>query len=838
VADSGEECDDGDTDDTNSCIAGCRAAVCGDGLLWTDREECDEGSANSDSLPDACRTDCREARCGDRVVDSDEACDDGNVASGDGCRADCAKVEACGDGILDSGEECDDGEANSDVEPGACRTTCLDAHCGDSVIDPGEACDDGNATSGDGCRSDCGKIEICGDGTVDAGEACDDGNVVNGDGCNPTCALQGRLSAVAGRFGGQGNLDEHGWATFRQPTGIAETSSYWFVVDDVELRRLTHTPWGPEIRTLYPDSGWLVREDQAAAPSGTFAGVAAAGTDVYSVRNPYDACQVVRIDPETGAVRGLATLPTCPFDISDLAADASYVYVSGSPRPSGAGRLFRVAPGTGGLEAFGGSPGSWCSSTMWSHGDVSGLATSPDEPNLLLASTSRHVIVAIQGCSVNVIAGSLDVAGFADGTGSSARFSDPHGLSRYYVADTGNHAIRTLGWSSGSPATVGTASATGGTCGFGLGHSHSTSPDQFCRPQDLTDEPVIADTGNHLVRERSGGYVIAGWPRLVDGTDGTAASFGIPIALAASETYVYVADLWTQTIRRVDPVTREVMTLAGAFRAEGDSDGPGEDARFRLGGSSGRPTSIALWGGWLWVPDSGNHTIRRVDLVSGETTTFAGLAGEPGATDGSGSTARFYAPAAVASMGGYLYVADWANCTLRRLDPDTAQVVTVAGAAGRCGEADGTGTDALLEHPGVLAAADPVIYFTYEGYVSVRSFDTVTREVRTVVPWASAGPGHCADRDVAEGFVSEIAYGMVFFRGSLYLAGFGCSAIREIDLDTGRISTLVGRAWLWGAVDGTAPDAFMNYPGGITVAPDGNSLIVGEWGEGLIRSVH
>jgi hypothetical protein len=86
--------------------------------------------------------------------------------------------------------------------------------------------------------------------------------------------------------------------------------------------------------------------------------------------------------------------------------------------------------------------------------------------------------------------------------------------------------------------------------------------------------------------------------------------------------------------------------------------------------------------------------------------------------------------------------------------------------------------------------------------------------------------------------VSEIAYGMVFFRGSLYLAGFGCSAIREIDLDTGRISTLVGRAWLWGAVDGTAPDAFMNYPGGITVAPDGNSLIVGEWGEGLIRSVH
>jgi cysteine-rich repeat protein len=52
-------------------------------------EECDDGDANSDTEPDACRTDCRRARCGDGTVDTDEACDDGNVRSGDGCSRRC-----------------------------------------------------------------------------------------------------------------------------------------------------------------------------------------------------------------------------------------------------------------------------------------------------------------------------------------------------------------------------------------------------------------------------------------------------------------------------------------------------------------------------------------------------------------------------------------------------------------------------------------------------------------------------------------------------------------------------------------------------------------------------
>src|SRR5262245_52082615 len=57
---------------------------CGDGVL-DEGEECDQGSANSDTTRDACRTNCRKASCGDHVQDSGEACDDGNAWGGDGC---------------------------------------------------------------------------------------------------------------------------------------------------------------------------------------------------------------------------------------------------------------------------------------------------------------------------------------------------------------------------------------------------------------------------------------------------------------------------------------------------------------------------------------------------------------------------------------------------------------------------------------------------------------------------------------------------------------------------------------------------------------------------------
>lgn len=70
---------------------------CGDGVL-DDGEQCDDGDANSDDTPDACRTSCLLPACGDTVTDSSETCDDGNAWGGDGCRPDCTTE----DGTLES----------------------------------------------------------------------------------------------------------------------------------------------------------------------------------------------------------------------------------------------------------------------------------------------------------------------------------------------------------------------------------------------------------------------------------------------------------------------------------------------------------------------------------------------------------------------------------------------------------------------------------------------------------------------------------------------------------------------------------------------------------------
>ena len=84
---TGEQCDDGNQNDTDSCVR-CRAAVCGDGVVRAGVESCDDGNT---VMTDAC-TVCMLARCGDGYVwAGKEECDDGNLSSGDGCSEDCRK---------------------------------------------------------------------------------------------------------------------------------------------------------------------------------------------------------------------------------------------------------------------------------------------------------------------------------------------------------------------------------------------------------------------------------------------------------------------------------------------------------------------------------------------------------------------------------------------------------------------------------------------------------------------------------------------------------------------------------------------------------------------------
>lgn len=165
--------------------------------------------------------------CGDGLLNtSDEACDDRNIVGGDGCSADCKTVEPgfrcptpglrceaskCGDGIVAGLEECDwpptgkkpDGCSDTcRIQPGFdCdpkTLACTAVVCGDGAKGRGEQCDDMNSAAFDGCfecRSEPSCKDgvckaACGDGQRYAGEACDDGNTRGGDGCSATCAIE------------------------------------------------------------------------------------------------------------------------------------------------------------------------------------------------------------------------------------------------------------------------------------------------------------------------------------------------------------------------------------------------------------------------------------------------------------------------------------------------------------------------------------------------------------------------------------------------------------------------------------------------------------------------
>ncbi|MBN1774264.1 MAG: hypothetical protein JXB32_23595 [Deltaproteobacteria bacterium] len=146
----GETCDDGNTDDTDDCPTTCQTADCGDGFVWSDHEECDDGPGNSDSIADACRTTCLRAHCGDGVVDIGEGCDDGDDTDPeDGCHA--CVPGTCGNGTTDPGEECDDG---NDDSTDACLHTCRSAACGDGFVwQDHETCDTPDPRS---CTTACG----------------------------------------------------------------------------------------------------------------------------------------------------------------------------------------------------------------------------------------------------------------------------------------------------------------------------------------------------------------------------------------------------------------------------------------------------------------------------------------------------------------------------------------------------------------------------------------------------------------------------------------------------------------------------------------------------------
>jgi cysteine-rich repeat protein len=142
----GEECDDGDQDETNGCTTECKySCVTGDDRYPQCANDCDL-TATCDDTTHACVA-------GNPLPDNEPCADGGGYCLNGMC-----VLSVCGDGVQQPNEECDQGRANGAPDSG-CTATCTISICGDGIIDEREQCDDGNVTSLDGCDSSC-RIEL------------------------------------------------------------------------------------------------------------------------------------------------------------------------------------------------------------------------------------------------------------------------------------------------------------------------------------------------------------------------------------------------------------------------------------------------------------------------------------------------------------------------------------------------------------------------------------------------------------------------------------------------------------------------------------------------------
>ena len=431
----------------------------------------------------------------------------------------------------------------------------------------------------------------------------------------------GMVSTVAGQVGVVGNADGVGTAaTFNKPKQLAwdAAGGRLLIVDSLNTSVRAYRASDGNVTTLATFSQ---------QPNG----VAIVGSDVWAALGDN---RIVRIDA-TGAVTTIA---------GD--ANATTGFLDG---PGASARFFRPA-------------GMWV-----------------EKDRVLVADNGNNAVraVSIADGSVTTVLGAISV-GASDGAAADARFFMPQGIAIAgdvaYVADTDNHTIRTVTISTGAVATLAGAAGQASFADGASGDARFNTPIGVAL-DDGAHTLYVADSGNHSVRavDVASGAVTT---LPVNGAPGSMfARFNTPTGVARDGTHLYVSDSSDHVIVAVDLATSLVSAVAGSPRIAGTSDGTGAMARFNA------PTGLAADGrGALFVADTLNQAIRRIDLKTNAVTTVAGVIGVPGSGDGAATKAHFTQPGALAVDGlGDLFVADALDYAVRRVDLNAAMVSTVIG---------------------------------------------------------------------------------------------------------------------------------------------------------------
>ena len=416
------------------------------------------------------------------------------------------------------------------------------------------------------------------------------------------------------------------------------------------------------------------------------------------------------------------------------------------------------------------------------------------------------------------------------GPATAAGMKSPEGLAldshgNLFIADYLNSRVRRVD------------AVTGNITSFVL--PCSVPEDVAVDPQD--DLIVACDVKLFHVATSSGVVThIAGvGPYAGDGSLATGAVFNGPTAVAVDSTgNVYVSDATGTRIRRVSAATGIIDRVAGG--------GTGGDGSPALSARVNYAAGVAVdQAGNLYIAESAGHDIgcsasmrvRKVEATTGIISTYAGNGTWGFSGDGGpATTASLYGPMGMAfNPDGSLLIADSVNQRIRRVDAATGIITTVAG--GGTGSDGGPATSASLSAPfGVAADLQGNMFITEPSSNRVRRVDAVTGIITTVAGTGVQGYG--GDGGPATQALLNLPTSVaVDASGQLFIADRNNDRIRQVNLDTGIITTLVGDAGPGFSGDtGPVSLAQLDAPHALALAPDG-SLIVADNQNNRVRRI-
>ena len=445
------------------------------------------------------------------------------------------------------------------------------------------------------------------------------------------------------------------------------------------------------------------------------------------------------------------------------------------------------------------------------------------------SQAAGHLLKKITSAGVMSTFAGNTTMGFANGTGTAARFRQLRGITKdssgnLYVVDGFYANIRKV-----------TISGAVVTTGFGP----FVDPNRnvlFNGPQglalDSSNALYVADSENHVIRKIvfygevttfAGTMSQAGKINTDDYNTAKAAKFNLPNGITIVSGNLFVTEQNNFAIRKIYN-NGVVATFAGKLDYDTVSKtGVGTAASFNTPRAITNDSS-----GNLYVVENISHTIKKVTpgaIVSdleiktepkllNEVTTFAGLARTEGPNDGIGSAARFYRPSGIIKdSSGNFFITDQTGQNVRKMTPEGV-VSTFAGSVGSYGISDGLGTDARFRDPGPIAI---------DSFDNLYVNDATNFTIRKITPagQVTTFAGLAQNSGTTDGTGSAARFSRptalsIDSLNNIYVCEYLAHTIRKIT-PGGDVSTFAGRLGIEGSQNGAKETATFKNPSGITI---------------------